>query len=105
MTFQPEGVETFLDQFSETAPKIRSFRGCKHLELWRDDDARTVFTTYSHWTSTEALDTYRESDLFRSTWATVKLLFADQPEAHSYTVERSAATIEKAAQTGTVSNT
>lgn len=98
MTFHPEAVETFLDQFAETAPQIRSVPGCRHLELWRDDDAPTVFTTYSHWRSAEALDAYRESDLFRDTWGTVKPLFADRPEAHSYTVERPAAAIEAAAQ-------
>jgi len=98
MTFAPDAVDQFLDQFDDTAPQIRSFPGCKHLELWRDADAPAVFTTYSHWTSAEALDAYRESDLFRSTWSAVKPLFADRPEAHSYTVARPADAIEDAAE-------
>jgi len=93
MTFAPDTVDPFLDQFDETAPQIRDVLGCHHLELWRDLDAPHVCTTHSHWQSEDALDQYRNSDLFQSTWATVKPLFADRPEAHSYTVARSAETI------------
>lgn len=97
MTFAPDAVDPFLDQFEDAAPRIRSFPGCRHLELWQDADATAVFTTHSHWTSADALNAYRESDLFRSTWATVKPLFADRPQAHSYTVARPADAIEDAA--------
>jgi quinol monooxygenase YgiN len=98
MTFAPDRVDTFLDQFDETAPQIRTFPGCHHLELWRDDDTPAAVATYSHWSDADALDTYRASDLFRSTWAAVKPLFADRPQAHSYTVARPASTIFDAAQ-------
>lgn len=101
MTFAPDAVEEFLAQFDETAPQIRSFPGCHHLELWRDADAPAVFTTYSHWEPPEALDEYRDSDLFRSTWSTVKPLFADRPRAHSYTVARPADAITDAARQAT----
>lgn len=97
MTFAPDAVEPFLEHFDAAAPRIRSFPGCHHLELWRDADAPTVCTTYSHWTSGEALDAYRNSDLFRRTWSTVKPLFADAPTAHSYTVARPADAIDDAA--------
>jgi quinol monooxygenase YgiN len=53
-----------------------------------------VCTTHSHWKSEEALEQYRNSDLFQSTWSTVKPLFAARPEAHSYHVARPAETIE-----------
>ena len=95
MTFRPDTVDTFLEQFDASAPKIRAFPGCHHLELWRDADAPAVCTTYSHWESEAALNQYRESDLFRSTWRTVKPLFGDRPEAHSYSVLRSADAISK----------
>lgn len=97
LTFAPDAVNTFLDRFNDTAPRIRSFPGCRHLELWRDADAPAIFTMHSHWTRAEALEAYRESDLFRSTWATLKPLFADRPQAHSYTVARPADAIEDAA--------
>lgn len=103
MTFAPDAVDQFLDQFDETAPQIRSFSGCSHLELWRDADTPAVFTTHSHWTSAEALNVYRNSDLFRSTWATVKPLFAKRPRAHSYTVARPADAIDDATRRATES--
>jgi len=95
MTFDPDAVDTFLDQFDASAPKIRDFPGCHHLELWRDLDAPHVCTTHSHWESEEALEQYRNSELFQSTWATVKPLFGDRPKAQSYTVSRPATQIEK----------
>lgn len=98
MTFAPDAVDPFLERFDAAASRIRSFPGCQHLELWRDADAPSVFTTCSHWSSAEALEAYRESDLFRSTWSTVKPLFAERPRAHSYTVARSAAAIEGAGE-------
>lgn len=88
MTFAPDTVGTFLDHFDASASQIRAFPGCQHLELWRDAETPSVCTTYSHWSSEEALEAYRESDLFRTTWAEVKPLFADRPEAHSYTIAR-----------------
>jgi quinol monooxygenase YgiN len=97
MTFAPASVEAFLTRFDATAPRIRQFPGCHHLELWRDADTSHVCTTYSHWEDEEALDRYRDSDLFRSTWSEVKPLFAARPEAHSYTVARPAAAIDRAA--------
>lgn len=95
MTFAPEHVETFLEQFDEIAPQIRAFPGCHYLELWRDLNADAVFTTYSHWEDEAALDAYRRSDFFRSTWAEVKPLFAGRPRAQSYTVARPAHSIAK----------
>ncbi len=98
MTFAPATVDTFLDYFDASAPEIRSFSGCHHLELWRDADAPSVCTTYSHWENAAALDAYRNSELFRNTWDRVKPLFRDQPVAHSYTVIRPAKSIDEAAR-------
>jgi len=98
MTFRPEAVDSFLSRFDEAAPQIRSFTGCRRLELWRDADASAVFTTHSHWTDAGALNAYRNSELFGRTWAAVKPLFADRPEAHSYTVARPADTVRTAAE-------
>jgi quinol monooxygenase YgiN len=94
LTFSPDTVETFLDQFDDSAPQIRQFPGCQHLELWRDADTPHVCTTYSHWDDADALDRYRQSALFETTWAKVTPLFNGRPEAHSYTVARPAHTIE-----------
>lgn len=94
MTFRPSKLDTFLHHFDSVSPKIRSFDGCEHLELWQDARFPNVCTTHSHWTGDDALERYRNSDLFRMTWAQVKPWFAAAPRAHSYGVGRSAKAIE-----------
>jgi len=98
MTFAPKSSEQFLAQFDEAAPHIRSFSGCHHLELWRDVEAPTTCTTYSQWESPQALAEYKNSELFKRTWSTVKPLFDARPRAQSYRVARPADAIDDAAQ-------
>lgn len=83
MTFRPGETGSFLDLFRASRPLIRAFPGCRHLELWQDADDPAVFCTYSHWDNEAALETYRQSDLFRETWARTKPLFAARPLAFS----------------------
>jgi heme-degrading monooxygenase HmoA len=54
-----------------------------HLELLNGTDQPEVFFTYSHWESVEALENYRHSELFRTTWTKAKPLFAAKAEAWS----------------------
>lgn len=83
LTFEPDKTAEFLDIFNASKVQIRSFPGCQHLELWRDRTDPSVFFTYSFWESEAALDQYRHSTLFRSTWKKTKALFADRPVAWS----------------------
>lgn len=83
MTFQAGFEDAFLKIFDESSPEIRSFKGCQGLILYRDCQNPQVFFTYSIWESVEALDAYRESLLFKTTWAATKTLFADKPQAWS----------------------
>ena len=83
MTFRPDRLETFHALFRDTASRIRAAPGCRRLELWEDARFPNVLTTYSYWTDGEALEAYRESELFRSTWAKTKPLFAAPPVARS----------------------
>ncbi|MCB0638186.1 MAG: antibiotic biosynthesis monooxygenase [Lewinella sp.] len=83
MTFQPEKIEAFMDVFAESSPHIRAYPGCLHLELWRAEGAGNVLFTFSHWSTAADLEHYRRSELFQSTWARTKVLFADRPEAWS----------------------
>ena len=84
MTLRPDRVEDFLEEvFRPSAPRIRAFPGCRHLALWRDERYPNVLTTYSLWESAEALAAYRQSELFRTTWARTTPLFAGPPVAHS----------------------
>jgi autoinducer 2-degrading protein len=82
MTFQEEQVDTFLHIFEERKERIMSYPGCTDLELLRHDN---IFFTYSKWDDEAALEHYRTSSLFRSTWSLVKPLFAARPEAWSVT--------------------
>ena len=83
MTFHPGKLDAFLKRFDETSPEIRAFPGCQHLELWQDERYPNLLSTYSHWTDADALDRYRHSDLFKTTWAHTKPLFAAPPRAYS----------------------
>lgn len=85
LCFRPDEVETFLALFDRTRDRIRHFEGCTHLELLHDTADPRVFFTYSIWQNAEALDRYRESELFQSTWRQTKILFDQAPQAWSLT--------------------
>lgn len=83
MTFQEDRVEDFLENFEKNKQSIRNFPGCDHLELWQDENEKNIFLTYSHWKSEEALNQYRDSELFKTVWSFTKALFAASPIAFS----------------------
>lgn len=83
MQFRPEAVTDFLALFEGKKSLIAGFEGCLHLELWRDTDCADIFFTHSRWQSPMHLLAYRQSALFRQTWAITKTLFAQDPEAWS----------------------
>lgn len=83
MTFQPDKVEEFRAIFIESKEKIRAREGCEYLELWQDIHQPEVFMTHSHWQTEEDLNAYRHSELFKTTWAKTKALFADKPQVFS----------------------
>jgi heme-degrading monooxygenase HmoA len=83
MTFQEDRVDDFLENFEKNKQSIRNFPGCEHLELWQDENEKNIFLTYSHWESEEALNQYRDSELFKTVWSFTKALFAARPVAFS----------------------
>ena len=83
MTFDPARLGDFLALFAEARPKIAAAPGCRHLELWQDARFPNVLTTFSRWDDADALEAYRRSDLFRTTWARTTPMFAAAPVAHS----------------------
>ncbi len=83
MSFQEDMVDAFLNIFSEAKIQIKSFEGCEYLSLNRDVNEPNVFYTISHWQSELHLENYRQSELFRRTWAATKILFNEKPSAHS----------------------
>ena len=83
MTFQEDKLPDFHVIFDQSKHRIRAFPGNRHLELLRDPDNPSVRMTYSLWDSADALDAYRQSELFRTTWAATKVLFSEKPVAFS----------------------
>ncbi len=83
MEFDPARVDDFRQVFDAAKARIRAFEGCDHLELHQDAEESNVLYTVSFWTSLEALDTYRHSELFTSTWAKTRELFKGRSTAHS----------------------
>lgn len=89
MQFKEGTIDQFETIFGSSHPRIRAFDGCMHLSLIRDIDNPNVFFTISHWTSEKALETYRQSELFRSTWNKTKPLFEKRAEAWSTSIHTS----------------
>ncbi len=86
MTFREESVDTFLrDVFEHSKDRIRAFPGCRHMELLRNLHQPNILFTLSHWDDEAALEAYRQSELFQTTWAKTKIHFAGKAEA--WTVE------------------
>ena len=81
MEFTPDKVSSFRQLFARQQHLIRHFPGCLHLELWEHGASSNIFFTFSKWESEEALEAYRQSDLFRETWAATKVLFNAKPTA------------------------
>jgi len=90
MEFKPEHVENFRLQFDSVRDKIRNYPGVRHLELHRDTSQPNVFYTYSKWDDEQALETYRQSELFEYAWGVVKPWFDGKPQAFSLREEKSA---------------
>jgi hypothetical protein len=102
MTFAPDKVDQFLAHFDEAAPHIRSVSGLSGtLSSGRARRPPPYAPPIASGKRAEALDEYRDSDLFRRTWSTVKPLFAERPRARSYTVARPADAIDAAARDAT----
>ncbi len=86
LSFDPDKTDAFEDIFENSKTAIRSFPGCRHLELWRDISTPNVYMTYSLWEQPDHLENYRKSELFQTTWAKTKVLFNDRPQAWSVEV-------------------
>lgn len=83
MSFHPQHVTAFLENFEEVKHKIRGSEGNNLLELYRDKNNSNIFFTYSYWETEQHLENYRHSELFNEVWSFTKKLFNDKPEAWS----------------------
>jgi len=76
-------VEEFKSLFEHNKQKILAFDGCQSVVLLQDVHNACIFFTHSHWESENQLNSYRNSEFFKSFWAKVKLLFNNKPLAWS----------------------
>ena len=83
MEFKVQEIDAFLELFDQVKEQIRAFEGCEFLELLQGDKATGIFFTHSYWKDAQALETYRNSMLFKTTWAQTKVHFNAKPEAWS----------------------
>jgi len=85
MEFEKERIPDFLKIFAASRDQIRSFSGCRFLQLLQDENDSCIFFTYSQWEKQEDLNAYRNSDLFQRVWANTRKLFRKTAEAWSLT--------------------
>ncbi len=83
LTFLEENIPTFIHIFESSKNLIRAFEGCEHVELLNDLTQPNIFFARSIWRDESALNLYRDSELFKTTWAKTKVLFSEKPEAWS----------------------
>ena len=84
----------FLGYFEAVCHDIHAFEGCRGLELLNEVSSPGVFFTVSKWDNEEALNAYRDSTLFKTTWELVKPLFISKPLAWSLVVKKDLGELE-----------
>ncbi len=83
LTFKAPLIPEFMQVFEASAPLIRKFPGCLHMELLENLAAPNILFTFSIWEDESNLEQYRQSELFKDTWAKTKVLFESKAEAWS----------------------
>lgn len=83
MEFHPDRVDDFLKVFEANKNRIAGYPGCLRLELHRNINEPQILYTISRWISEDALNDYRASELFLSTWKQTKIHFAAPAQAWS----------------------
>jgi len=87
LSFDPAKVGQFISLFDENKKMIRSFPGCRYLELLKEQNTNNIYFTISIWESGVVLENYRTSELFETTWRKTKKLFNDKPLAWSLEIQ------------------
>ena len=85
MEFREEEVENFKKLIQPFQDEIKKFEGCQSVTIMNDKNVPTRFFSYSTWLTEDHLDAYRNSELFKTTWAKAKSMFATNAQA--WTVE------------------
>lgn len=83
MQFDTNFIADFKILFKTVNEKIANFEGCTGVKLLQHEADPSIFFTISNWESSTHLDHYRNSELFKTTWAKVKPHFVAKAEAWS----------------------
>jgi heme-degrading monooxygenase HmoA len=83
MHFNSAYTSQFKLLFDEVMPLIAKFEGCDSVQLLHDETEADLFFTISRWKTAKHLENYRNSALFKTTWAKVKPNFKHKAEAWS----------------------
>lgn len=83
LEIQPDKAGDFQKIFEESKMKILAREGCFHVELLRCTSPDNIFFTFSLWESEDALNAYRNSEMFGGVWPKTKALLANPAEAWS----------------------
>lgn len=83
MQFENSFISEFKNLFKTVNEQIANFEGCKGVKLLQHETDSSIFFTISNWENTTCLDNYRNSELFKTTWAKVKPHFVAKAEAWS----------------------
>ena len=83
MQFNIAFIAEFKTTFNAVCPEIAAFKGCDGVQLLQDQTNPEVFFTISRWHDEAHLNAYRNSELFKTTWAVVKPNFKIKAEAWS----------------------
>lgn len=86
LSILPAQTEAFTALYLASMERIRSSAGCLELTLLKDVTDPNRVTTLSKWTDLEALEAYRYSEFFRSTWAEARQMFSENAKAFSYSI-------------------
>lgn len=83
MQFNSDFIAEFKILFKAVNEKIAGFEGCEGVKLLQHETEQNIFFTISNWESAKHLENYRNSELFKTTWAKVKPNFIVKAEAWS----------------------
>ena len=83
LTFQEDKISDFLSFFDTIKHQVKLFPGCHGMKLLQDIHHPWIVMTYSRWENEDALNIYRDSEIFGIVWPTIKPWFAHKAEAWS----------------------
>ena len=86
LTFNEESMDFFFQEFDKIKAHITNFKGCRGMRMLQDMNQKNIVMTYSHWDDENALNNYRNSQVFLRLWNKIKPHFKDKPQAWSHEI-------------------